>query len=156
MKQSLSRPPETHRRAADGVMCLATQLGAGVSKAQRAAACLVGVAGASLDEPRRPQRDQAGDHRVLAAQRLGQGDGALQLLLELRRGIAIPGIERRRNSFEDSQLLAITVAASGQVTDDRQGFPVQPDCLLVGVPVLGPSPRGGQVGNRQRRAALRE
>jgi len=108
------------RRAAGGVMCLGTRLGAGVGEAQRAVGYLVCIGHASLDEPRRPQRDQAGHCQVLAAQRLGERDRALEGLLQLWGGIAVPGIEWRRHGLEDRQFLAVTVAASGQVTDDRQ------------------------------------
>src|SRR3974390_2662941 len=128
-------------------MYLARQLGAWVDNAQRAVGYLVRIGSASLDEPRLPQRDQTGHRGVVAAQRLGQGDRTLERPLPLQGGIAVPGSEWRRNGFEDFQLLTVTVAASGQVADDRQGFPVQPDGFLVGVPVLGPGPRGGEVRN---------
>src|SRR5215472_5924926 len=112
-------------------MYLAPQPRAGADHAERAVGYLVRIGSASLDEPRRPQPDQADDRRVLAAQRLGQGERTLERPLHLRRGVAVPGGEWRPDGFEDFQFLAVAVAAGRQVSDDRQGFPVQPDGLLV-------------------------
>src|SRR5215471_44793 len=124
MAQRLGRPSKTHRRASDGEMCLSIQFGAGVGEAQRALGYLVAIGRASLDEPGRPQRDQAADRRVLTAQRLGQRDRTLERTVELGGSKAEPGSEWRGNRFEDFQLLTVTVTASRQVADDRQGFPV--------------------------------
>lgn len=59
--------PEADGRSADGEVSWPAQPGAGVDKGQRAGGRLVSVGGASLDKTGHPQRDQAVQHRILAA-----------------------------------------------------------------------------------------
>ena len=66
--QPLGRHPQADGRPADSEMSRTAQLGAGVDQGQRAGGRLVPISDAPLNELRRPERDQAGERGVFAAQ----------------------------------------------------------------------------------------
>ena len=84
MTQPLGGHPQADGRPAHGEVSRAAQLGVGVAKGQGTGRDLIAIGRASLDEPRRPEPGQAGDRRVPAAKRFGEGDRALKRLLQVR------------------------------------------------------------------------
>ena len=142
---------EADGRPADGEVGRAAQLGAGVGEGQRPGGRPVPVRGASLDELRRPERDQAGERRVFTAERFRQGDRALERALELRGGVAVPGVERCGHGLQNLELAPVPVFALRQAAHDRQRLLVQPDRLGVGEHARGELGGAAVVGHRPAR-----
>jgi hypothetical protein len=146
--QPLGGHPEADRRSAHGEVGLAGELRTRIDKGQGAGRDLVAVGRAPLDEPRRPESDQAVEHGVAAAKALGESDRAFQGSLQARGRIAFPGGKRRSHRLEDLQLLSVPSAFLGHAAHDRQRFGVQPDRLGVGEPAGRDIGRAPVIGHR--------